>query len=319
MIAVIPQSGTISPFLQTPPMTLLRSALIVTALLAVTPTALAASQGDTVIDTHGMTTHGVDYLESRHVLASNVWLPSGTITRGEFVRMVTSLVYEHDVNPLCFSELATQNPVKYRLLFREVSLQDPLAEFLCAGLKAGIIHGNVDGTFRADQPITVAEASQILYRAYDVGPLNRESLKGQAWYRQAMHDMKVAELLPGTLYDTPLHHLTLGEAGEIFVLLHDREQSLRQAGDIRLMRGATTDTPNISITVTPVGEQFNGQQSTSSPTTYIFGVTPAGMLTPAGTVVTVDVTNHTSAAPLGYMTVWARGIEWTIPRPVSRR
>lgn len=283
-------------------MTLLRSAFLAIALVLFAPSALAATQGDT-LDTKGM-----DYLESRHVLASDVWQPSEAITRGEFVRMVTMLVYEHDVNPTCFSQLATQSPVKYRLLFREVTLQDPLAEFLCAGLKAGIIHGNADGTFRADSPITVAEASQILYRAYDVGPLNRESLKGHAWYAQSMHDMQVAEVLPGKLYDMPSHKVTRGEAGEMFLRLRIREMSLRQAGDLRVMRGASLDSETVSTgtlpdapVMMPLEDGIEDEPTTEADNQLIRDMSAS------------------EEAPLGFVTVWARGIEWTIPHPVSRR
>lgn len=291
-------------------MTLLRSALLAIALLTCATGVQAASHGSTVMDTKA----GMEYMESRKVLASDISTPGQQMTRGEFVRMVTMLVYEHDVDPACFSQLATQSPVRYRLLFREITLQDPLAEFLCAGLKSGIIHGNADGTFRAGDPITVAEASQILYRAYDVGPLNRESLKGQPWYAQPMHDLQVAEVLPGNLYDMPLHHMTFGEAGEIFLRLRIREMSLRQAGDLRVMRGAALNSEYVGSTpaepvMMPLEDGYEDPiEDAMSDEEYIRNI---------------PVSSHneemSDQALLGYITVWARGVEWTIPHPVSQR
>jgi hypothetical protein len=279
-------------------MTKLRLALIATALfISAAPTAFAARPGDTVLDTKGIT-----YLESRNVIIAGSWKPEETITRGEFVEMVTTLLYEHDLNAGCFAELAAKPSVSYTKLFKEISLDDPRAVHLCVGLKTGIIHGNKDGTFRIDAPITVAEASQILYRAYDFGPLNRESAKGQPWYAQPMHDLQRAGMLPGNLYDIPLHRVTRMEAGELFLRMRTNETRLRQAGDLRVMRGASKPR-TVTFTVTPVGEMS----------------TPAG----AGSLDVIDIScgdgDMAEDSPLGTMTVHARGIDWVIPVPVSRR
>ncbi len=278
-------------------MKLLHSALVVLPLLLGAPSAFAATAGETLFDGRG-----IHYLESRGAIVADSWQPTETISRAEFVEMVTTLVYEHDLHAGCFADLASTKKSKYDMLFKEISLDHPLAVHLCVGLKTGIIHGNKDGSFSPEAKITVAEASQILYRAYDMGPLNRKSAVGKPWYAQPMHDLQVAALLPGKLYDTPLHRVTREEAGEMLMRMRGHETRLRQAGDLRVMRGASMQNPT-TTTLTRVEDMS----------------TPAG----AADVDVIDIShregNIRNDAPLGMVKVYARGIEWVIPRPVSRR
>lgn len=272
-------------------MRLLRPLLVTILVTLGIPVASAAAPGETILDNQG-----TRYLESRDLIVASDWDARENITRAEFVEMVTNLVYPHDLRANCFKEIASEQPVKFERLFTEITLDHPLAVHLCVGLKTGIIHGNNDGSFRPGAPITVGEASQILYRAYALGPLDRKAVAGRPWYHQPMHDLQVAKILPGVLYDMPSHQVTNGEAAEMFYRLRNHESRLRVAGEQRLSGKAS----------------FFEQTSEMTPVTEV--------LSQPQEFETIDApVTKTGDAPLGMVKVYARGVEWVIPYPVSRR
>ena len=216
---------------------------------------------------------GLNYLEERQAI-SGVHDSMEHVSRADFVELVTTLLYQRDLNADCFKDLASELPVSYDRLFKEVTLNDPHAVHLCVGLKTGIIRGNKDGTFRGNDRITVAEAAHILYRAYDVGPLDRQGLPGQPWYFQTLWDMNRSGFLPSNFMDRPNHMLTIGEAAEMLIRLRSHEARLRSAGEYRLTH------PTFASSATPR-------------TTFVAPVEPVSTPVDATTMKSINLTtNH---------------------------
>lgn len=108
---------------------------------------------------------------------------NGQVTRLEFVLAVINHLYRTADVERCYSDISPSQPVSYEKLFSDVARTDWYGKQLCVGMRAGLIQGNADGSFRPFATATTAEASKILAKAYG---LAYAADPGEAWYTDAM-------------------------------------------------------------------------------------------------------------------------------------
>jgi hypothetical protein len=116
-------------------------------------------------------------------------MPGATesVSRVTFTSAVVESLYAQENSSACFQNLS---PSAYTKLFGDVTLASPYAHDLCIAIHAGLINGNRDANFRPDAPVTVAEASKILAKAYGlVYPSLQPSNAPWYWaYTQALRE-----------------------------------------------------------------------------------------------------------------------------------
>ncbi|MSR87272.1 S-layer homology domain-containing protein [Candidatus Peribacteria bacterium] len=89
-------------------------------------------------------------------------IPTGKLTRAEFIDAIATRLYDADQHDSCFGGLILSESVDYNLLYIDVSLDASYASSVCVSLRNGVAEGFNDYTFRPTQNITVAEAAQML-------------------------------------------------------------------------------------------------------------------------------------------------------------
>lgn len=132
------------------------------------------------------------------------------ITRAQFVeRMVTAFSSPETIAG-CFKKLS---PSRYRLLFTDVSINDPFAPHLCVAMRAGIIQGYGDGSFRPHRPLNFAEAAKIITRSLFVSPVAGLP-DGVPWFATYVRALEYRSAIPVSIsaFD---HSMTLDNLGEI--------------------------------------------------------------------------------------------------------
>jgi hypothetical protein len=154
--------------------------------------------------------------------------PKAIITRGEFVKAVAKLVYPHDIADRCLQNLGTGLRKPYTKVFNDVTVFDNDAEYACVGLMNGFAKGDIDGNFRRGVAVKTAEASAMIYKAFDVGPLGRLNVPGAPWYSHFVWDMDVAGYLPEVVAHDPGHRLTWEEAGTMLLQVKDNAEMLQK-------------------------------------------------------------------------------------------
>lgn len=120
-------------------------------------------------------------------------LPEGVLTRSDVLEALATRLYQARDHDKCFDDLVRSSvfsagTVSYELLFPDVSIESPTASSVCVGLRTGIARGYRDGTFRPDQPMTVAEVAVLLARV----SLNKSWLgvHGAPWYEPSMQAIR---------------------------------------------------------------------------------------------------------------------------------
>lgn len=93
-------------------------------------------------------------------------------------------------------------------LFRDVKPKDWFVPFLETGFEAGLTNGYPDGTFRAGNPIALAEALALVYRAQ--GTTIQPSPTGN-WYDSYITQARSQNLISSREQIDPWTHLTRGQ------------------------------------------------------------------------------------------------------------
>ncbi len=91
-------------------------------------------------------------------------------TRAGFVSMIVHRLYNNVTIDTCFWNLASELPPDFSLVFTDVRTDHPYAKEICVAMTNGIIRGYADGSFRPNAPVTFAEASKMISRAYALHP-----------------------------------------------------------------------------------------------------------------------------------------------------
>ncbi len=118
-------------------------------------------------------------------------IPSGPLTRAQFIDAIGTRMYPADHHDSCFGDLVLSDTVDYSLLFDDVSLDAPNASSVCVMMRGGVLRGYSDGTFRPGNRITVAEAAAMLATLGGI-PLRDSNhvMPWEPWHQRFMDAMR---------------------------------------------------------------------------------------------------------------------------------
>ncbi len=175
-----------------------------------------------------------DYIISGY--SDGCFRPGNAITRAEFIKMVMEaedMTYtpNYDGTTAYFKDVPADTSVWY-------------AQYINAAASEKYITGYNDGTFHPDDPITRAEAVQILYNVSaslkDVSPVANftrfSDVSSGDWFTNAIHAAYADGLVQGVSADRfePHRNITRAEASKIIKLLRDLEfGSAPSGGDVQ--------------------------------------------------------------------------------------
>ena len=258
-------SGTLIPFQKIPMLRPYRIALATLLFALAAPVASAKDHRPPV------TMDGFIFLQEKNVmpLGTN---PKAFITRGQFVKAVAKLVYPKDIADTCLQNLGAGLRLPYTHVFNDVSVLDSDAEYACVGFSNGFAKGDADGNFHRGIVVKTAEASAMIYKAFDVGPLGRVNVPGAPWYSHFVWDMDVAGYLPELAAHDPGHRLTWEEAGTMLLQGKDHAELLQKK---QMISGAFTkgmsDEPAMMVNRVPPSAQTSAVPATTGmrPGTYM--------------------------------------------------
>lgn len=138
-----------------------------------------------------LTTPAIDYALEHQILFTeldgNVH-PEGMVTRLEFTLAAVDTVLGKKNADTCLEEIAASQPANYHLLFSDVRRDDWFAAKLCAAMRAGLVQGNADGSFRPFATISAAEGSKIVAKAYDLVTPSLQVSRAP-WYQSSLQAM----------------------------------------------------------------------------------------------------------------------------------
>ncbi len=142
----------------------------------------------------------------------------GAVSRLEFTLTVVDWFYGNTDREACFSDLAPSSTTRFTRLFSDVDVDEWYAQRLCVGMRAGLIQGNADGTFRPFAPVNTAEAAKILARAYGF-PSTSET--DAPWYAASMAALrKRRAIADGTAPEISVRRSTMAR---MYYALRDEE------------------------------------------------------------------------------------------------
>ncbi len=91
-------------------------------------------------------------------------------TRAGFVSMIVHRLYNDVTIDTCYWSLASELPPEFTLVFTDVPTTHAYGKEICVAFQNGIIRGYGDGSFRPNAPVSFAEASKMISRAYALHP-----------------------------------------------------------------------------------------------------------------------------------------------------
>ncbi len=107
--------------------------------------------------------------------ANDLFRPDRNIVRAEFVKLVVLASEDNDNFNCTWSQTSSR-------MFHDVPWNAWYQEYLCVAVARGLVEGYKDGTFRPEDPVTLAEAAKILTEAFDL-PLSNNGYSDQWWSR----------------------------------------------------------------------------------------------------------------------------------------
>ncbi len=159
-------------------------------LLLVT-SSLVLTAAPFVVSSQGYTDPAIDYVTQQQIMlptSAGDFDGEGTVSRLEFTLDVVDRFYGDIGTEGCFDHLAPSSTARFTRLFRDVGVDEWFAPRLCTAMRAGLIRGNADGTFRPFSSINSAEAATILARAYG---FPRGTGTGIPWYAGSVESLRI--------------------------------------------------------------------------------------------------------------------------------
>lgn len=142
--------------------------------------------------------------------------PEKEATRGVFLKTVMEAAFDRSKIDACDSPS--------NLRFQDVKSKDAFAKHLCLAFKKGIVKGFKDQSFRPKNDITLAEASVILVKAFDLEEESsvRPTTDPQApWYSKFIQVLEENYAIPPSLWSWH-EKITRGEMAELVYRLKNR-------------------------------------------------------------------------------------------------
>lgn len=152
-------------------------------------------------------------------------LGTGEITRSEFVGMLIDELYTQAQMDHCYSDIASTRPPHFTKLFADVRTTDKNAKQICLAMRDGILKGYRDGTYRPDSPITFAEASKLIARAYVLAPYGETATAVGPWYGAYVDSLSMHKAIPMTINNLN-QKMTAADTAEILRRLSSGTMSL---------------------------------------------------------------------------------------------
>lgn len=152
----------------------------------------------------------IDYVKSQGIVdgyPDGTYKPDSNINRAEFTKIIVGalLDYTPDRDNSDFDIYSLTG-----LKFKDLEDKAWYVPFLRHALKANLISGNPDGTFRPESYINFAEASKILVKGY-----NFEHYEdSEVWYRSYVQILEGQKAIPVSIKGFE-HKVTRGEMAEM--------------------------------------------------------------------------------------------------------
>jgi len=179
-----------------------------------------------VPDTHPYAT-SIELLRQREIVQGfivpgerRVFWPDASVTRAEFVTMIVRALADQVIIDGCMTDESALRQYGLGMQFSDVTPDAWYAPSVCVAWSYRFISGYGDGSFRPDQPITLAEGAKILSTAFALAALEIPDLDvlGKEWYKPYLHYMDTAGAIPQTAQGYA-HLLTRGEVAEMLARL----------------------------------------------------------------------------------------------------
>ena len=138
---------------------------------------------------------------------------SKVLTRAEFTKILINALFPGKASEKCFGRLVYKENPDYRLLFADMNIAHPMAKEVCMAMRAGLVRGYDDGTFRPDSPINFAEASKLLSRVFAFSPYPNNNPK-VTWYLPYVEALADRNVIPQTIMSFT-SQLTVADMREI--------------------------------------------------------------------------------------------------------
>ena len=246
-------SGSISNlFLRNPMRKTLSLIAVIVLLLTQTPLSAATpgGTGDTMID----------YVRGAHLLLDRedgAFHPEMPVTRVELVESIVRSMYAADHTDNCFAFISPSIPPSYTHLFKDVPRDASYALDVCTAMFVGVTKGHDDNTFRPLEPVTVAEASTMLAKAY--GLLYPSLMPtSQPWFGAGMQALKQLDGFDARAI--PAATLTRKGMSHMFFALRNEERF-----PVRNLVGQATNQTEEQTTAVEAEQQISGiEENTSS-------------------------------------------------------
>ena len=138
-------------------------------------------------------------------------LPSTTVTRSALVRMIVERLYLPEEIEGCFSDISAMAIPSFTLLYSDVHVDHPDAEYLCIALRDGIARGYGDGSFHPDRPVNFAESAKIISRSFILAPYGE--LASGPWFQPYVSALTMRNAVPVSIvrFDQAMTGVQLNE------------------------------------------------------------------------------------------------------------
>jgi hypothetical protein len=147
------------------------------------------------------------------------WNADATITRSTFVAAIVRRFFRPSER--CFPKLSESD---YSLLARDVEKDAPYGIDLCTAMRAGLMRGYSDGTFRPQARVTRAEAAKVLAKLFHLTADPSDPL--EPWVSPYVSSLREAgALAPDVDLNAPI---TRGELSEMLWKLREKTGMLRE-------------------------------------------------------------------------------------------
>ena len=144
----------------------------------------------------------VNYVQSQGIVngyTDGTYKPENRINRAEFVKIVTSAVFDED-------QILGCAPNK---VFPDVSSNDWFYPYICVASNNGIVNGYSDGSFKPGNYINFVEASKII-----VNTFGYETSPKEIWYQSFVEKMEELKAIPGSICSIS-KNISRGEMAEM--------------------------------------------------------------------------------------------------------
>lgn len=134
----------------------------------------------------------IDYMQAQGIVsgyADGTFQPSSNINRAEFTKIIIEAVFDQNEIDNCFNANIQANWTY--IFFADITRNDWFAKYICIAKVKNIVSGYPDGTFKASNNISFAEAAKIISNAF-----NLETNDEIPWYAPFITSLSEKGVIP---------------------------------------------------------------------------------------------------------------------------